>query len=116
MKNLILAILALVILVSASPAQARATSYESAIASAHASGACYVVQTSFGWVVVQECDDEREQSLPDSHILMSWADSPCALAGEEALASEVDGEEFDFDSTYEWAFDACERDTALDCQ
>jgi len=35
------------------------TSYEVAIASAHASGACYVEQTPSGWAVVQDCDDSQ---------------------------------------------------------
>jgi hypothetical protein len=67
-------------------------------------------------LAAREVRADSDQSIEDEHINMSYSDSPCALAGERALETEVDGEEFDFESTYEWAFDACERATSIECQ
>lgn len=60
--------------------------------------------------------DAPNSSLPENHLAASFANAPCALAGERALTSEVEGEDFDFESTYEAAFDACERDSAAVCE
>ena len=93
-----------------------AATYTEALAAAKLADACYIEQSTSGWTVVQECDESPIVSQTEAHILASFADSTCALAGEAALSTEIEGEEFDFESTYEWAFDHCEIETATDCQ
>ena len=110
-------LVALIVLAIVSLARlASAATYTEALAAAKASDACYIEQSASGWTVVQECDENPVVSQTEAHLSASFSDAPCALAGEAALAFEVDGEEFDFESTYEWAFDHCEIATAFDCQ